>query len=76
MVQFQTLLKNVFLTLHGDKIHYQQRELSKFLMHSSSSPSMLTEGPRDQLPRWRISRRRLSVLHSEVSLFKKYIIRV
>jgi hypothetical protein len=32
MVQFQKLLKNVFLTLHGHNIHYQERELSKFLL--------------------------------------------
>jgi hypothetical protein len=32
MVQFQKLLKNVFLTLHGHNIHYQPRELSKFFM--------------------------------------------
>jgi hypothetical protein len=32
MVQFQKLLKTLFLTLHGHNIHCQQRELSKFLM--------------------------------------------
>jgi hypothetical protein len=32
MMQFQKLIKNIFLTLHGDNIHCQQRELSKFLM--------------------------------------------
>jgi hypothetical protein len=30
--QFQTLLKKLFLTMHGHNIHCQQRELSKFLM--------------------------------------------
>jgi hypothetical protein len=33
MVQFQKLLKNLFLTPHGHNIHCQQRELSKFLVH-------------------------------------------
>jgi hypothetical protein len=30
MVQFQKLLINLFLTLYGHKIHYQQREMSTF----------------------------------------------
>ena len=33
MVQFQKLTRNLFLTLHGQNIHHQQRQLSKFLMH-------------------------------------------
>jgi hypothetical protein len=33
MVRFQTLIKNLFLTLHGHNRHCQQWELSKFLMH-------------------------------------------
>ena len=32
MVRFQKLTRNLFLTLHGPKIHHQQRKLSKFLM--------------------------------------------
>ena len=32
MVQFQTLTRNLFLTLHGHNVHRQQRQLSKFLM--------------------------------------------
>jgi hypothetical protein len=32
MVQFQTLTRNLILTLHGHKVHRQQRQLSKFLM--------------------------------------------
>jgi len=32
MVRFQKLTKNIFLTLHGHKVHRQQQQLSKFLM--------------------------------------------
>jgi hypothetical protein len=32
MVRFQEVLKQLFLTLHGHNIHFQQQELSKFLM--------------------------------------------
>ena len=32
MVQFQKLTRNLFLTLHGQNSHRQQRQLSKFLM--------------------------------------------
>jgi hypothetical protein len=32
MVQFQKLTRNLFLTLHGHKVHRQQRQLSKFLV--------------------------------------------
>ena len=31
-VMFQTLTRNLFLTLHRHNIHRQQRQLSKFLM--------------------------------------------
>ena len=31
MVQFQKLTRNLFLTLHGQNVHRQQRQLSKFL---------------------------------------------
>ena len=30
MVQFQKLTRNLFLTLHGQNVHRQQRQLSKF----------------------------------------------
>ena len=30
MVQFQKLTRNLFLTLHGQNLHRQQRQLSKF----------------------------------------------
>jgi hypothetical protein len=33
MVQFQKLTTNLFLTLHGQNVHRQQRQLSKFFMH-------------------------------------------
>ena len=32
MVQFQKLTRNLFLTLHGQNVRRQQRQLSKFLM--------------------------------------------
>ena len=32
MVRFQKLTRNLFLTLHGQNVHRQQRQLSKFLM--------------------------------------------
>jgi hypothetical protein len=32
MARFQKLVRNLYLTLHGNNIHCQQRELSKFLM--------------------------------------------
>ena len=32
MVRFQMITRNLFLTLHGDKVHLQQRQLSKLLM--------------------------------------------
>ena len=30
MVQFQKVTRNLFLTLHGQNVHRQQRQLSKF----------------------------------------------
>jgi hypothetical protein len=32
MVQFKQLTRNLFLTLHGDNAHHQQRQMSKFLV--------------------------------------------
>ena len=32
MMQFQKLTRNLFLTLHGQNVHRQQRQLSKFHM--------------------------------------------
>jgi hypothetical protein len=32
MAQFQKLTRNLFLTLHGQNVHRQQRQLSTFLM--------------------------------------------
>ena len=32
MVQVQKLTRNLFLTLHGQNVHRQQRQLSKFRM--------------------------------------------
>jgi hypothetical protein len=45
-------------------IHSQQRQLSKFRLHYQQFASrayVLTTGPRGQFPRWRRSRKRLSV---------------
>jgi hypothetical protein len=33
MARFQKLTRNLFLTLHGQNVHHQQRQLSKFLVH-------------------------------------------
>jgi hypothetical protein len=33
MARFQKLTRNLFLTLHGQNVHRQQRQLSKFFMH-------------------------------------------
>jgi hypothetical protein len=38
-VQFQILIKNVFLSLRGHSVHCQQRELSKFLKRYQQFPS-------------------------------------
>ena len=32
MVQFQKLTRDLFLTLHGQNLHRQERQLSKFLV--------------------------------------------
>jgi hypothetical protein len=40
MVRFQKLLQNVFLTLHGHKVHSQQRDLSKSLMRYQQFASL------------------------------------
>ena len=61
MVQFQKLTRNLFLTLHGHNVHRQQQQLTSFSCATGSSLFMLTAGPRGQLPRWRRSRKRLSV---------------
>ena len=39
MVRFQKLTRNLFLTLHVDNLHRQQRQLSKFLMRYQPFPS-------------------------------------
>ena len=48
MVQFQKLTRNLFLTLHGQNVHRQQRYLSKFLMRYQQFASRAycgAEGP-------------------------------
>ena len=61
MVQFQKLIRNLFLTLHGQNVHRQQRQLSQFRMRYQQFFFMLTAGPRGQFLRWRRSRKRFSV---------------
>ena len=61
MVRFQKVIRNLFLTLHGHNAHRQQRQLSKFLMRYQQFASHAYAGPRGQFPRWRRSRKRLSV---------------
>ena len=61
MVRFQNVTRNLFLTFHGHNVHLQQRKLSKFLMRYQQFASHANAGPRDQFPRWRRSRKRLSV---------------
>jgi hypothetical protein len=55
------VIKNLFPALLGHNKYCQQRELSTFLMRYKQFVPMLTAGPRGQFPRWRRSRRRLSV---------------
>ena len=58
-MQFQKLTRNLFLTLHGQNVHRQQRKLSKFIMrYQQFACSCLLRG---QFLRRRRSRKRLSV---------------
>jgi hypothetical protein len=61
MVQFQKLTRNLFLTLHGHNVQVSSGNCPKFLMRYQQFALMLTAGPRGQFPRWRRSRKRLSV---------------
>jgi hypothetical protein len=44
MVQFQKLTINLFLTLHGQNVHCQQRKLSKFLVRYQQFASHAYDG--------------------------------
>ena len=62
MVRFQKLTRNLFLTLHRHNVHRQQRQLSKFLMRYQQFASHAYCGaPGGQFPKWRRSRKWLSV---------------
>jgi len=39
MARFQKLTRNLYLALHGHKVHRQQQQLSKFLMRYQQSAS-------------------------------------
>jgi len=58
MVRFQKLTRNLFLTLHGHNYHISSGNCPSISYANSSSLLMLTA---DQFPRWRRSRKRLSV---------------
>ena len=59
MVRFQKLTRNLFLTLLGHNV--SSCNCLSFSCATSSSLLMLTAGPRGQFPRWRRSRKMLSV---------------
>jgi hypothetical protein len=52
MVQFQTLTRYFFLTLHGHNVHRQEWQLSKFLMRYQQLLLMPTAGPVSKLKRY------------------------
>jgi len=61
MVRFQELTRNLFLNLYWHNVHCSSSNCPSFSCATSSSLLMLTAGPRGQFPRWRRSRKRLSV---------------
>jgi hypothetical protein len=61
MVRFQKLTRNLFLNLYGQNYTVSRGNCPSFSCATSSSLLMLTTGPRGQFPRWRRSRKRLSV---------------
>jgi len=64
MMRFQKFTRNLFLTLHSHNVHRQQQQLSKFLARYQQFAFHAycgAAGPRGQFPRWRRSRKRLSV---------------
>jgi len=62
MVRFQKLTRNLFLTLPGSTTFtVSSGNCPSFSCANSSSLLMLTAGPRGQFPRWRRSRKGLSV---------------
>ena len=61
MMRFQKLIRNLFLILHGHNVRLSSGNCPSFSCSTSSSLLMLNAGSRDQFPRWRRSRKRLSV---------------
>jgi len=59
MVLFQKLTRNLFLTLNGHNVHHQQQQLSR-VSHALPAVCFLCL-LRGQFPRWRRSRKGLSV---------------
>ena len=68
MVRFQKLTRNLFLTLHGQNVHRQQRQLSKFLKRYQQFASHAycgAEGPVSKMASEQ--EKAFCVLHFEVS---------
>ena len=61
MVRFQKLTRSLFISLHGTTYTVSSGNCPTFSCAANSSLLMLTAGPRGQFPRWRRSRKRLSV---------------
>jgi len=61
IVRIQNLTRNLFLTSHGHNVHRHSGKCPSFSCATSSSLLMLTAGLRGQFPRWRRSRKRLSL---------------
>jgi hypothetical protein len=88
IVQFQKLIQHLFLTLHGQNIHYQQWELSTFLIHHQQFPSQAYCGAAGPVSKMASQLKAFCVLRSELprsvttvqrefrARFKKVVIRV
>jgi hypothetical protein len=70
MVHFQKLINNLFLTLHGQNIHCQQLELSKFLMRYQQFASHAYSWAAGQVSKMVSQQEKaFCVFHFEVSRF-------
>ena len=68
MVHFEKLTRNLFLTLHGQNVHRQQRQLSKFLMrYQQFARSCLLRGCGASLQDGAAAGKAFCVLRFEVS---------
>jgi hypothetical protein len=61
MVRFQKFIQIFIFTLHGTTYAVCSVNCPSFSYATSSSPLVFTAGPRDRFPRWRCSKRKLSV---------------